>query len=116
MKFVFWLKLATIRLPNVSYILCAKRLWSVCCGGVFAIGVHARVNVSHSACSHSAKILGPFLNVYLLFSSFIKLSWRECNYFCKYREDYLELILSLHICLYMLMVIVYEVIHFLIIL
>ena len=44
MKFVFWLKLATIRLPNVSYILCAKRLWSVCCGGVFAIGVHARVN------------------------------------------------------------------------
>ena len=58
----------------------------------------------------------PFLNVYLLFSSFIKLSWRECNYFCKYREDYLELILSLHICLYMLMVIVYEVIHFLIIL
>ena len=68
--------------------------------------------VSHSACGHSAKILGPFLNVYLLFSSFIKLSWRECNYFCKYREDYLELIVSLHICLYMLMVIVYEVIHF----
>ena len=29
--------------------------------------------VSHSACGHSAKILGPFLNVYLLFSSFIKL-------------------------------------------
>ena len=72
--------------------------------------------VFHSACGHSAKILGPFLNVYLLFSSFIKLSWRECNYFCKYREDYLELILSLNICLYMLMVIVYEVIHFLIIL